>query len=455
MLKKVISYIEKNKILQDGDSVLLGVSGGADSVCMLHVLYSLREKYHLKLYVVHVNHGIRGSEAKRDADFVEQMAENLQIPFRVVTANIPEMAKEQKLSEEEAGRIFRYNTFEQVANEVGANKIAVAHNLNDNSETVLFNLFRGSRLKGLRGISPMRGQIIRPLLCCSRNEIEQYLQENNLSYCTDSTNKETDYSRNRIRLKLMPYIKENINQKAEYNIVNAAENLSQVYEYIYGEAQKAYRIHVKDNVLLNSAEDLNVVILQEVVRMWILENTGRLKDIKANHVNIVIGLLSNQVSKKSELPYGLKLIKTYEGVKVLLENNEGKDSNGQTIIEDGKIFNTEKITVTVENESFDKSNIPDLLYTKWLDYDKIKGLTLRKRLPGDYIEISGSESGRSVKKKLKKYFIDNKIPQEERNNIWLLADGNHVVWIVGYRISEMCKVTDSTKRIIKITYNKE
>lgn len=455
MLKKVISYIEKNKILQDGDSVLLGVSGGADSVCMLHVLYSLREKYHLKLYVVHVNHGIRGSEAKRDADFVEQMAENLQIPFRVVTANIPEMAKEQKLSEEEAGRIFRYNTFEQVANEVGANKIAVAHNLNDNSETVLFNLFRGSRLKGLRGISPMRGQIIRPLLCCSRNEIEQYLQENNLSYCTDSTNKETDYSRNRIRLKLMPYIKENINQKAEYNIVNAAENLSQVYEYIYGEAQKAYRIHVKDNVLLNSAEDLNVVILQEVVRMWILENTGRLKDIKANHVNIVIGLLSNQVSKKSELPYGLKLIKTYEGVEVLLENNEGKDSNGQTIIEDGKIFNTEKITVTVENESFDKSNIPDLLYTKWLDYDKIKGLTLRKRLPGDYIEISGSESGRSVKKKLKKYFIDNKIPQEERNNIWLLADGNHVVWIVGYRISEMCKVTDSTKRIIKITYNKE
>ncbi len=455
MLKKVISYIEKNKILQDGDSVLLGVSGGADSVCMLHVLYSLREKYHLKLYVVHVNHGIRGSEAKRDADFVEQMAENLQIPFRVVTANIPEMAKEQKLSEEEAGRIFRYNTFEQVANEVGANKIAVAHNLNDNSETVLFNLFRGSRLKGLRGISPMRGQIIRPLLCCSRNEIEQYLKENNLSYCTDSTNKETDYSRNRIRLKLMPYIKENINQKAEYNIVNAAENLSQVYEYIYGEAQKAYRIHVKDNVLLNSAEDLNVVILQEVVRMWILENTGRLKDIKANHVNIVIGLLSNQVSKKSELPYGLKLIKTYEGVKVLLENNEGKDSNGQTIIEDGKIFNTEKITVTVENESFDKSNIPDLLYTKWLDYDKIKGLTLRKRLPGDYIEISGSESGRSVKKKLKKYFIDNKIPQEERNNIWLLADGNHVVWIVGYRISEMCKVTDSTKRIIKITYNKE
>lgn len=455
MLKKVISYIEKNKILQDGDSVLLGVSGGADSVCMLHVLYSLREKYHLKLYVVHVNHGIRGSEAKRDADFVEQMAENLQIPFRIVTANIPEMAKKQKLSEEEAGRIFRYNTFEQVANEVGANKIAVAHNLNDNSETVLFNLFRGSRLKGLTGISPMRGQITRPLLCCSRNEIEQYLQENNLSYCTDSTNKETDYSRNRIRLKLMPYIKENINQKAEYNIVNAAENLSQVYEYIYGEAQKAYRIHVKDNVLLNSAEDLNVVILQEVVRMWILENTGRLKDIKANHVNIVIGLLSNQVSKKSELPYGLKLIKTYEGVKVLPENSEGKDSNGQTIIEDGKIFNTEKITVTVENESFDKSNIPDLLYTKWLDYDKIKGLTLRKRLPGDYIEISGSESGRSVKKKLKKYFIDNKIPQEERNNIWLLADGNHVVWIVGYRISEMCKVTDSTKRIIKITYNKE
>ena len=455
MLKKVISYIEKNKILQDRDSVLLGVSGGADSVCMLHVLYSLREKYHLKLYVVHVNHGIRGSEAKRDADFVEQMAENLQIPFRVVTANIPEMAKEQKLSEEEAGRIFRYNTFEQVANEVGANKIAVAHNLNDNSETVLFNLFRGSRLKGLTGISPMRGQIIRPLLCCSRNEIEQYLQENNLSYCTDSTNKETDYSRNRIRLKLMPYIKENINQKAEYNIVNAAENLSQVYEYIYGEAQKAYKIHVKDNVLLNSAEDLNVVILQEVVRMWILENTGRLKDIKANHVNIVIGLLSNQVSKKSELPYGLKLIKTYEGVKVLPENNEVKDSNRQTIIEDGKIFNTEKITVTVENESFDKSNIPDLLYTKWLDYDKIKGLTLRKRLPGDYIEISGSESGRSVKKKLKKYFIDNKIPQEERNNIWLLADGNHVVWIVGYRISEMCKVTDSTKRIIKITYNKE
>lgn len=450
MMKKVLDYVNKNNILEHGDSVILGVSGGADSVCMLYLLNSLKEELGIELTVVHVNHGIRGMEAERDAEFVEHISEELGVECKIFHIDIPAIAREKKMSEEEAGRIERYAVFESVAEEISANKIAVAHNLNDNSETVLFHLFRGSGLKGMTGIPVKRGKIIRPLLCLTRKEIEEYLEKNELNYCIDSTNKETEYSRNKLRLEILPYIKENINSKAEEHIVNTAQSLREVYDYIECQTNEAYEECVRNNIILNKAKDLPSVILNEVIRRWIFKNTGSLKDITAIHIGMVVSLLNNNVSKKIEIPYSQIIKKGYEGIE-FEEGENAKEIVQQILLEDNKINQVEHFSVFVEESSINKENIPDLMYTKWFDYDKINKLLLRNRQPGDYIIVDDKGS----KKKLKDYFIDEKVPREKRDEILLLADGSHIVWIVGYRISEYFKITDETKNILKITYEEQ
>ncbi len=450
MMKKVLDFVTKNNILQHGDSVILGVSGGADSVCMLYLLNSLKEDLGIELTVVHVNHGIRGIEAERDAEFVEHISKELGVECKIFHIDIPSISREQKISEEEAGRTERYAIFESAAEEVGANKIAVAHNLNDNSETVLFNLFRGSRLKGMTGIPLKRGKIIRPLLCLTRDEIEVYLKNHHLDYCIDSTNKETEYSRNKLRLDILPYIKENINNKAEEHIVNTAESLREVYDYIECQTDAAYKNYVKNNVILNKAKELPPVILKEVIRQWIFNNTGSLKDITATHIDMVVSLLNNSVSKRIEISCLSIIKKGYQGIE-LGERKEPKKKIQQILLEDNKINQVEHFSASFEESSINKEKIPDLMYTKWFDYDKINGLLLRNRQSGDYIIVND----KGGKKKLKDYFIDEKVPREKRDEILLLADGNHIVWIVGYRISEYFKVTSETEKIIKIAYDKE
>lgn len=485
MIKEVVEYIEKNNMLKHGDKVVVGVSGGADSVCLLNVLYEIRKKYNLTLYVVHVNHGIRGNEALRDEQFVENMAKSMDVYYESRHVDVPNIAKELKQTEEEAGRICRYKIFDEICDSVGATKIAVAHNLNDNSETVLFNLFRGSKLKGLTGISPIRGKIIRPLLCCTRTQIEKYLSEKNIGYCVDSTNNDNEYSRNKIRLDLLPFIKEHINPKAEYNIASAASGLSEVYEYINAQAQDMYNQVVSQNILLNRAKDLPKVLLKEVIRQWIDNNIGKLKDITGTHIEMVADLLENQVSKQINLPYNMTFIKTYQGIELHIFNEDNIIKNGEkspanatskdnkssagatannkklsnnivkkeneVLVKDNSLNSTAHFQLSLENQQLDRENIPDLVYTKWLDYDKINKLTVRTKMAGDYIVINK----KGGKKNLKKFFVDSKIPKETRDNILLLADGSEIVWIVGYRISEKYKVTKETKNILKIIYNKE
>lgn len=449
MIKKVLNFVRENRIIENGDSVVLGVSGGADSICMLSVLNELKEQLELTLTVVHVNHHIRGKEAERDADFVKMMCDSMEITCVRVDKDIPSMAKKTGMSEEEAGRHARYEAFNDVVESVKANKIAVAHNLNDNSETVLFNLFRGTGIKGLTGIPCKREMIIRPLLCCTRQEIESYLNERGLEFCMDSTNKTTEYSRNKIRLELLPYIKENINNKAEYNIVNAAENLGEIYDFINMETEKAYNKYVSGNVFLQDGFNIHPALQNHIIRKIIEDQAGKLKDITKNHVTSVMSLRNMNTSKSVNLPYGLVAKRTYDGI-VIKKNQEiyAKKNVCEKIIENGHIFEYDKLNIALEKDTFDRGNIEELVYTKWLDYDKIQGLTLRNRQEGDYIVIDEKGS----QKKLKDYFINEKIPREKRDDILLLADGSHIVWIIGYRISSYYKVSESTSQIIKVTY---
>ena len=448
MKKKVLDFIRKNKLVKKGDSVVLGVSGGADSICMLNILAELQKRLGISLYVLHVNHHIR-PEGNADADFVRNVCTKLKIPHRVVNADVPGIAKHEKISVEEAGRYVRYEEFSNYAYEVGAKKIAVAHNSNDNAETVLMNLARGTGIKGLGGIAPKREmedangnvlEVIRPILCLSRKEIEQYLKENEIEYVTDATNESTDYTRNKIRLEIMPLL-ENINDNAMQNITNASNELKDTSEYIEKDVDEAYNKFVTEEngrlFLSDESFAIDPIVLTGVIRKMIENTAGKLKDITRIHVGDVVSLSEKQVGKKIDLPYSIVAEREYEGISISTESNEPEGE------EDVK-----EVVVTFEEDDFDREHIEELKYTKWLDYDKIGDVVVRTRKRGDYIVIGADGST----KKLKKYFIDEKIPRRERDQVLVVADGNHVLWVVGYRISEDVKVTPETKKVIKLEY---
>ena len=341
MKKKVLDFIKKNKLLKKGDSVVLGVSGGADSICMLKMLSELQDKLELSLYVLHINHMIRGEEANKDAEFVEQICIKFKVPRRVVNMDVPSIAEAQGLSLEEAGRYVRYDEFSKYAYEVGASKIAVAHNSNDNAETVLMNLARGTGIKGLGGIAPKRHlnedekngvEVIRPILCLSRKEIEDYLKRNKIEYRNDSTNDSTDYTRNKIRLEVMPLL-ENINDNAMQNITNASEELANTSEYVQKDVDEAYDEYVteeKGKLFLKDASFANdSIVLTGVIRKMIENTAGKLKDITRIHVGDVVGLKEKQVGKKVDLPYSIVAEREYDGISVYSETNRSKAPEDQ------------------------------------------------------------------------------------------------------------------------------
>ena len=449
MKKRVLDYIRKNKLLKKGDSVVLGVSGGADSICMLKILSELQDKLELSLYVLHINHMIRGAEADADAEFVEQTCIKFKVPRRVIHVNVPEIAKQQGMSVEEAGRYVRYDEFSKYAYEVGATKIAVAHNSNDNAETVLMNLARGTGIKGLGGIAPKREmedangnvvEIIRPLLCLTRNEIEDYLKASGIEYRNDSTNDSTDYTRNRIRLEIMPLL-ENINDNAMQNITNASKELANTSEYIDKDVDEAYEQFVSEDkgklFLSERAFVSDPIVLTGVIRKMIENLAGKLKDITRIHVGDVVSLSEKQVGKKVDLPYSIVAEREYDGISLKCVTDRSK------LPEDNR-----EIVISFEEDGFGLDDIEELTYTKWLNYDKIDDVVVRTRQKGDYIVIN--EDG--DKKPLKKYFIDEKIPRRERDKTLLVADGDHILWVVGHRISEAVKVTPDTKKVMKVEY---
>lgn len=216
--------IKKYNMLNHGDSIVVGLSGGPDSMCLLHVLMGLKEAWGLKIYAAHLNHQFRGRDADEDALYVKKKCEEWGIEVFIQVFNVPAYAKEKGLSSEEAGREIRYKLFYEVAHKVGANKIAIAHNMNDNAETVLMNLFRGSGIEGLKGIEATRGEIIRPLINVRRDEIEAYCHEKKLNPRIDKTNLEPIYGRNKVRLELIPYIEKHFNG----NIMSTLQRLSDI-----------------------------------------------------------------------------------------------------------------------------------------------------------------------------------------------------------------------------------
>ncbi len=453
---KVYKYICDKNMLEDGEAVVVGVSGGADSVCLLSILADIGRRMHVTVHAVHINHGIRGEEADADEKYVLELCETMGVTIDSLHYNIPELSQKNGKSEEEMGRIIRYKAFEQMRIKYNASKIAVAHNTNDSVETIIYNMCRGTGIKGVTGIPPVRGNIIRPLLCATRQEIEDYVRNMGIEFRTDSTNLKCDYTRNRIRLELLPYINKNINEKSSEHILSLADQLNDIQVYISSQVDKVFGKIVKtqDDVLVIRGEMFlkeASVIGSEIIRKCISIQAGKLKDVTRTHIDIVLGIIKGGSGKKADLPYGLQCENVYGDCRIYKKNNEKKNQDnvhgncisvdvpGKYTLQDGSvmIFEWEK-SVKFEEK----------IYTKWFDYDKISNVVqIRRRENGDYFKVKNG--GR---KKLKDYFIDEKIPREDRDNIPVLADGNHIIWIVGHRISETYKVSDSTQKVLKVQY---
>ncbi|WP_091236892.1 tRNA lysidine(34) synthetase TilS [Anaerobium acetethylicum] len=471
MVNKVLSYIREFGLLEAGDRVVTGVSGGADSVCLLFMLLEISRKIPIEIFVVHVEHGMRGDESLEDAKFVETLCSENGIGYRLFSVNINETSKKEKISLEEAGRIARYDAFSQIVSEWGGSRIAVAHNRNDNAETVLLNLFRGTGVKGLCGIPPKRGNIIRPLLCLTRAEIEAYLSERKISYRSDYTNFEDDYTRNKIRLNILPYVEETINSRALDHISEASKYLRQAEEFIEKNALAAYdRCVVEEpsgNVIMLEAFEQQETIIQEyIMRMSIEKVLNRLKNISGRNIEDVLGLKGRQVGRYVTLPDGLIARRGYNEIFIekkpegLPQARHGRQKAAGERVPEVQIEVLVPGTCRCESLGMDiefslitraeNQQIPEKTYTKWFDYDKIKfNLQLRTRKSGDYIQVNSV----GARKKLKAYLIDEKIPAEERDRILLLADGSHILWVFGHRISEAYKVTEETKRILIVRIN--
>ena len=446
--------MEEYQMVNENDTIVAGVSGGADSVCLFLLLEEYCRQKNARLVAVHMNHKIR-EDAGADAEYVKELCKEFGVPLHLFEEDVALMAKQSGIGTEEAGRIARYRAFEQVLTEYGGRgKIAVAHHKGDLAETVLFHLFRGSGIAGLTGMAPVRGNIIRPLLDVTREEIEQFLLEKGRKWCIDSTNEENTYTRNKLRNVVLPYAEQEICPQAGAHVANAAKELMQ----IKGLLDEMTADAVEGTVIFESDDEAVIftepfLVKHEVIRKQIILRvleclTPARRDIGSVHVNDVLSLFEKENGKQIHLPYRLMATKVYDRVVIKRQQEETGEwcfpVTVPGIICHG--FGEPLEFTLLKNDNC--TEIPRKRYTKWFDYDKIIScLELRNRRKGDFLTITAD--GR--KKSVKEYLIEEKVPREERDKLLLLADGSHILWVVGMRISEHYKVTEQTRNILQVT----
>lgn len=475
--EKVTNYIVRNDLIKQGDTIIIGVSGGADSICLLFLLSEISSSLGSKIKVLHVEHGIRGEASLKDAEYVKKLCDDKGIDCRVINIDAARYARENSLTLEEAARILRYRAFEEYRLELAKKetadnetvKIAVAHHLNDQAETVIFQMLRGSGIKGMGGMSPRRDNIIRPLLCLSREEILLYLSENHIDYRTDESNKDNTYSRNYIRNDILPRLEE-LQPQAVTHISEMAAELRDVEAYLGRQAEPVYNRAVtvgnsndnKEEILLNlpMLDGEEEVLIRAVLRMVVSRFIPNRKDVGRNHFDAIMSLIEKGSGKSVNLPKGV--IVSRQGDELIFRRGQIKTEAKGSIykvsidIKTDELFTeSEQINLGEDNEitvrAFMKTEgfaIPRNTYTKCFDYDKItNGLQIRNAQPGDYLVIDGD----GHRKELKDYFVNEKIPSELRDEVLIVADSSHVLWVIGYRISEQAKITENTKKILEIS----
>lgn len=436
MKNKTESFILKNALLCDYDKVIVALSGGADSVSLLHFLISIKEKYNLTVYAAHLNHNLRGEESKRDEDFVRSLCEKYDIELFVKSVDIRKMSEENKIGEELCGRYERYRFFDELSEKLGA-KVATAHNASDNAETVLFNICRGSSIKGACGIPIKRGNIIRPLLCVTREDIEKYCRENNLRYVTDSTNLCDDYNRNKIRHNAMPVFRE-INEDFENAVLRFCSSMTDTYEYLSDITEKELKLAKTEyGYSCEKLLSLDKAVLKFAL-MKLIKESGA--DAQTSHIELIISAMKSGSSVN--LQNGFTCICSQKILRIVTANVETEDFECPlNSFEEIKYFSKEEL-----------KKVHNLFANDLIDCDTITDETVvRHKRAGDTFTLPK----RKVTKPFRKLLIEMKIPKEVRNNLLIVANGSTVLWAEKVGVSLQGKISPTTKRAAKILKNNE
>ncbi|MGN0249689.1 MAG: tRNA lysidine(34) synthetase TilS [Lachnospiraceae bacterium] len=444
MITKVKQFIKQFHMIHPDDHIVVGLSGGADSVCLLYLLCQLKKEIPFTLSAIHIHHGLR-KESDMEEAFVKELCDKWKVPCCIKKIDVLSYQKEHHTGIEESARILRYQVFEQEAD--SQKKIALAHHKNDQAETVLFQMFRGSSLRGLRGMQPIRDCFIRPLLCVTRSQIEEFLTKNGISYVTDQSNYDTVFSRNCIRHEILPIAEKEICTCVTEHICASAESVELALQYLDEEAERLFTEYVEPTqsgcrIAIDWLKKQHPYMKQELTYRMYSFCCQKKKDITRQHIQSVLNLLEGQSGKKICLLYHTKAYvdqhHLYLEKECDVSNSDIKEAIDPVV--EMRIFSYEK-----------DQNVPRGNYTKWFDYDKIRETaTLRYRKRGDYFFCT-----KTARKKLQDYMVDEKIPLAMRDRIPLIADGDHIMWIIGYRISEYYKVTDETRQVLEITVKEE
>lgn len=431
MDKLFFENLKKLNIIKKGDKLCLAVSGGADSMYLFYNFMDLKDEFDLDIIVCHLNHGIRQS-AKRDEDFVKNICHDYKVPCLTKRVNMDEYARENKLSSEEAGRILRYEFFRE--NSQGR-KILTAHNADDRAETILFNIIRGSGLGGLVGITEANGDIYRPLIHISRRDIEDYLHNNNLKYVDDETNFEEIYTRNKIRLSLIPKLKE-INPNVLDSLLRLSENARDANDFIEELVEKNYKNCVSENFfIVSQMEKVHKFLACQIIKSYLEKNFYKENILNRDNILGIYHLILGESGREIHLGNNISARKSYD--KVLIEGSKP-----------GLIRRKSYLNLGLNKSDFgeiiiskDELNSTPDSFIKIIDCDKIKGrLYIRTRERGDRFKPLGMRNN----KKLKDYFIDRKVDRLKRDEIGLICDEEKIIYILGMDISEDVKLDENT-----------
>lgn len=443
-----------------GEKILIGLSGGPDSVALLHILTALREKYLFGLHALYIDHGLRPEEIGREIDFCSSLSKQYNVPFLSASIDVRSRAKNGKLNLQEAARQLRYATYDETAYRIGAQKIALGHTADDQAETILMHLFRGSGPTGLAGIPPVRKNIVRPLIEVERSEIEAFLTSAGIDFITDSSNRKKDYARNRVRLSLIPMLRE-FNPDITATLARTGEIMRDEERYFEIIVTKTLmklisrKTESRIELFLAPFEIMDKVVIRRVLRRVIDETRG-LRSISFIHIEDMINLIRNGApGDRIYLPGGIRIIKDYSTIILTSEapvtlNRYTLAIPGETILKEAGILIKASETATRETDAY--HHVPGLWkFLGVFDADTIHSpLTARPREPGDFFYPLGF----GKRKKLQDFFVDQKVPRDERDRIPIIVSGDDIVWVVGYRADERFKVTAHSERILVLEIKK-
>jgi len=459
LLCKVRSYIAQHRMVKRGDKVLVAVSGGPDSVVLLHILYLLRQELGISLHVAHLNHMFRGAESEDDAFFVAEMAKHYQLPATIEAVDVPAYRRARRLPAQVAAREVRYGFLKRVAKETGADKIALAHQADDQAETVLLNFLRGSGVSGLRGIPPVREDFyIRPLLAVRRSEIESYCAEMDLPFRQDSSNLKPVYLRNRVRIRLLPLLESEYNPGMVSALLRLAEICREEDDCLEEQASAAYQAALlaagtgRVGLSLAVLQEMPMAVRRRVIRLAWQDLTGSKRGLSFQHTEAVLSLLDSEATGLSAvLPAGVTATRSYDSLDLSAGLRRMEPGHylyplkvpGKTYIPE--LDSTICVSVATGEAIPQPRSLPAT--EALVDFEKLPPqIYVRRRLKGDVFCPYGQKSAM----KLKDFLIKQKVPREERDCLPLVSTPEEIIWVGGVRVGEKWKVDSSTTKALHL-----